>query len=156
GISAGRIHACALQTTGITCWGRDADGEIGNGINGVTPPAIEPPTKVTAPGGLAFNEVSAGAMHTCGRAGMDAYCWGNNSHGEVGDGTTSDQHMPTLVANLMGQSPTLVVGYTHSCATTSSGAFCWGDNAFGQLGDGTTMQSTVPITQKPAFGPGAT
>src|SRR3989441_9725566 len=53
----------------------------------------------TVAGGVRFVAVSASAFHTCGvTATGAAYCWGLNSHGQVGDGSTTNQSSPALVA----------------------------------------------------------
>jgi alpha-tubulin suppressor-like RCC1 family protein len=46
-----------------------------------------------------FTQIRTGASHTCGLTSEGlAYCWGYNGYGQLGDGTTTDQHTPTLVA----------------------------------------------------------
>jgi alpha-tubulin suppressor-like RCC1 family protein len=51
------------------------------------------------PPNLVFASVSAGYYHICGvtTAGA-AYCWGSNSNGVLGDGTTVDNFTPVPVA----------------------------------------------------------
>jgi alpha-tubulin suppressor-like RCC1 family protein len=89
-----------------------------------------------------FAAVSAGSAHTCGlTAAGAAYCWGYNSFGELGDGTTTNYRLtPVLVAG--GVSFAAVsAGFNHTCGLTAAGAsYCWGANYFGQLGDGGTTQ----------------
>ena len=97
-------------------------------------------------GGLLFWSVSAGGHGTCGIDGRgDAYCWGGNLNGELGDGTRAPHHDPALVSGgLTLQS--IDVGDQHVCGVTLDGAaYCWGDNASGQLGDGTNSGRLVPV-----------
>ena len=93
-ISAGNSHTCGLTLEGkIFCWGNGYSGQLGFG------PYVQPlkPT-LAVQGGLRFMEVSAGGAHTCGVTRSDLiYCWGNNSWGEIGDGTTNQALAPTLV-----------------------------------------------------------
>ena len=65
-----------------------------------------------------------------------AFCWGQNPHGELGDGTTEDRSTPTPV---LGDHTfvSLTGGITHTCGITDDGAaLCWGANNVGQIGDG--------------------
>lgn len=85
------------------CWGYNDFGQLGNGtdtgpetcVSGFT--CSRRPVAVT--GGLYFNQVSAGDVHTCARtASAVAYCWGADQGGEVGDGTWfKDRVKPTAV-----------------------------------------------------------
>ena len=105
-------------------------------------------TSVTFGIGFAFTQVSAGAggSHTCGMTtGGAAYCWGYNSYGELGDGTTTNRTSPVLV--LGGLSfPQVSAGASHTCGVTTGGAaYCWGDNSYGDLGNGTTTSSVTPV-----------
>lgn len=72
-------------------------------------------------------------------------CWGRNSSGEVGDGTTVDKSSPTLIDS--GVSYDFIsLGANHACGITSVGVLkCWGGNWQGQLGDGTTTQQNSPV-----------
>jgi alpha-tubulin suppressor-like RCC1 family protein len=95
-ISIGGNHACGVTTAGVgLCWGYNQNGQLGNGTSGVT--------ITTAPGtvsfvGVTLTQISAGASHTCAIAtGGSLYCWGDNSLGEIGDGTTTQRTLPTLV-----------------------------------------------------------
>jgi len=74
-----------------------------------------------------------------------AYCWGSNNQGRLGDGTTTDRTIPTLVS---GEYTWASVdgGVSHTCGVTTAGeAYCWGNNANGKLGDGTTTNRSVPV-----------
>ena len=87
---------------------------------------------------LSFASVSASSGHSCGvTAANDAYCWGVNSWGHLGDGTTATRSTPTLVTGGLSFA-SVSVGGGHSCGVTVQGAaYCWGENVQGQLGDGT-------------------
>jgi alpha-tubulin suppressor-like RCC1 family protein len=90
-------------------------------------------------------QVEAGSRHSCTlNAAGQAFCWGINGNGHLGDGTTTDRHVPTLVAGSLTFAA-LSVGYFHTCGLATSGtAYCWGGNAFGQVGDGTNTDRLVP------------
>jgi alpha-tubulin suppressor-like RCC1 family protein len=95
--------------------------------------------------------VTAGYRHTCGEGTNNrVYCWGYNSHGQLGDGTTTNR--PTAVAVLGGLFfAQATAGGFHTCAKTSGGvAYCWGRNQYGQLGDGTQGKRLTPT---PVMGP---
>jgi alpha-tubulin suppressor-like RCC1 family protein len=96
---------------------------------------------------LSFATISAGRSHACGvTTGGDAYCWGSNVHGQLGDGTTTDRLVPTLVSGGITFA-TVEVGRLHTCGLTPAGAaWCWGINESGTLGDGSAADfHTVPV-----------
>src|SRR5208283_5458147 len=76
------------------------------------------------------------------------WCWGSNTYGQVGDGTTTTRTTPVQVTALgNGNAQISGNGYTN-CARTSGGAvWCWGYNATGQLSNGTTSftPNGVPV-----------
>ncbi|MFI5297082.1 MAG: RCC1 domain-containing protein [Polyangiales bacterium] len=73
-------------------------------------------------------------------------CWGFNSSGQLGDGTTGDRTNPVSVAFLGGFASQVAIGDAFSCALLVDGRVrCWGSNARQQLGDGTMdWLRTVP------------
>jgi len=83
--------------------------------------------------------------HRCGlTSDGSASCWGNNYHGQLGDGTFDYRDSPTPVAgDHLFVSMTL--GGEHTCAITFAGSlYCWGNNEYGQVGDGTTVNRSTP------------
>jgi hypothetical protein len=93
-VSAGRVHTCAVDDSGgAWCWGSNENGRLGDN----TTVDHQSPTTVT---GLAAGvaKVFAGGHHTCVlREDGTAWCWGRNGDGQLGDGTTQDQHTAVAV-----------------------------------------------------------
>ncbi len=73
------------------------------------------------------------------------WCWGRNTDGQLGDGTTVDRVTSVPVQNLTGASQ-VSCGDAHTCALNSNGTvWCWGGNRVGQLGDGTRTTRLTPV-----------
>ena len=85
-------------------------------------------------------QIAAGYRHNCVLTPDSVLkCWGDNSSGQIGDGTTTERHSPTEVTEFEGGVLDFDGGDSHSCAVTSEGELkCWGRNEHGQLGIGTT------------------
>jgi alpha-tubulin suppressor-like RCC1 family protein len=161
-LGVGSMFACVHLSSGrLQCWGYNASGEIGNGSHANAPA----PVTVLNPVGAAPLEgavwVATGQSHACIFTNWEAvypfYCWGNNGMGQIGIGTvTLSEPLPRPVADIsglgggggggMGLEKQIVAGGTHTCAlTTGEGLKCWGANSNGQLGDGTTTDRLNPV-----------
>lgn len=94
---------------------------------------------------LQLAAVSAGLHHTCGLTpDSTAYCWGRNTEGESGDGTSTNRVRPVPVATSL-KFASMTAGTFHTCALTAAGvAYCWGWNLSGSLGVGDTDRRLVP------------
>ncbi|HBU47403.1 MAG TPA: hypothetical protein DEB46_03745 [Myxococcales bacterium] len=144
----GGFHSCAVMTTGaVQCWGRNAEGQLGNGSDqdAFVPVPVRDLSEVAQ---LALGDRHSCALNDQGKVS----CWGYNGYGQLGQGEipsprrcrlgqSSRNHChrwPVTVAAL----PTIeriAAGARHTCALGTNGkVWCWGDNRRGQLGDGTT------------------
>lgn len=90
--------------------------------------------------------LAAGGRHTCALvSGGDVKCWGDNSFGQLGDGTTTSRPAPGSVVGLADVVTAITAGNNHTCAVLADGGVqCWGANYGGQLGDGTTTSRSIP------------
>jgi alpha-tubulin suppressor-like RCC1 family protein len=150
-ISAGSEHTCALLSDGsVQCWGWNSDGQLGIGTN-TGPQTCNSfgcsTTPVPASGISTAIAISAGGYHTCALlSDGTVQCWGSNSNGQLGNGSTTDSFIPVTVSGI-STATTITTGKYHTCAILSGGAVqCWGRNAYGQLGDGSTTDSSIPVT----------
>jgi alpha-tubulin suppressor-like RCC1 family protein len=86
-----------------------------------------------------FATVQAGAYHSCGLTTSGAaYCWGNGTYGQLGNGAKASRLAPVAVAGSLSLNA-ISVGAIHSCGLTASGAaYCWGSDLYGELGAGVT------------------
>jgi len=146
-VDVGRDYSCAVTLAGRAfCWGAGLQGQLGNGLT----KNARYPRPVSS--SLSFGRVTAGDFHACAETttGNRTYCWGPNSAGELGDGTTTDRLTPVRVVGGLFFNQ-VSAGGEHTCGKTSAGrAYCWGFNNFGQLGNGTTDNSATPT---PVAGP---
>lgn len=145
-IDAGMSHVCGVAVTGITyCWGNGFRGALGNGA--LDGESSEP---VAVVGGHTFTRVWAGSGKACAlTTAHDAYCWGVNDHGVLGDGEPpeifKESATPIRVVGGHHFAALAVGGYQVCGITLDAQAYCWGWNRYGQLGDGTNTDSSVPV-----------
>jgi alpha-tubulin suppressor-like RCC1 family protein len=142
-IVVGATHTCALTTAGgVNCWGNNQYGQLGDGS---TEDRLAP-VEVAGLGSGVLAIVADGA-YTCAVTSMGgAKCWGDNSTGQLGDGTTVMRPTPVDVSGLASGVAAMSAGGLHTCALLVTGrAKCWGASGFGQLGNGTTSAPLGPV-----------
>ena len=162
-LSVGYFHACGLTSSGDTyCWGDNDGGQLGaastetcSGLGSVIDCSTVP---VPVEGGVTFASVSAGSFHSCGTTtGGLGFCWGSNSDGQLGNGTTNSAPTPSAVAGGLSFAAVSAFGRWHSCGlTTASLAYCWGFNDWGQVGNGTVDEVLQPSAVLGQAGPSGT
>jgi alpha-tubulin suppressor-like RCC1 family protein len=156
-VVTGGFHSCALRGDGTAwCWGANSSGQLGNGLITDSHHAVEvqkddsdlttnnPLTDVTA--------LTAGAEFTCAILNTgSAKCWGANGHGQLGDGSTTDRHVPAQVSGLDGtafpasHAARLSAADDHTCAIRGDqGLVCWGNGSDGEIGDGSMSDRNTP------------
>jgi alpha-tubulin suppressor-like RCC1 family protein len=134
-VSAGNNFSCALSSHGVAmCWGSNQYGKLGDGTTVTTRPAPSLVSDSAAP----QSNIMAGQFHSCSiSAAGDALCWGANSSGQLGDGTTISMNTPVFVSGITKEVVQIVGGNSHTCGLlVDSTVACWGYNGFGQLGHG--------------------
>lgn len=151
-VRVGSRHTCARKLDGsLWCWGRADFGALGLGTTvgdagffGEHGLAL--PHQVTALGNDVA-AIAAGENHTCAlKKDGTVWCWGDNTHGELGDGTTTLNPSPTQVIALGSTVVEIAAGQSHSCARKLDGSlWCWGGNDYGQVGDGTSTNRLEPV-----------
>jgi putative cell wall-binding protein/alpha-tubulin suppressor-like RCC1 family protein len=97
-VSAGQGHTCAVTLGGaVRCWGENDYGQLGNGSVTGSGLGVGVPVDVVGLGSGAVM-VAGGGRHTCAVTSDGAVkCWGENTDGELGDGTTTLSEVPVDV-----------------------------------------------------------
>jgi hypothetical protein len=146
-LGAGNEGGCATSSAGLAfCWGGGSYGQLGGGsvvTNSTVPRLVDR--------SLTFTQLAVSTYgHTCGLTPAgDAYCWGLNNVGQLGNGivfTDYEDSVPRLVVG-GHQFSELAVGYIHTCGvTTTHQLYCWGDDSRGELGSGKSVANGFTAT----------
>jgi alpha-tubulin suppressor-like RCC1 family protein len=147
-VQLGRSMGCALRGDGqVDCWGLDQPGNLGQGRE----QAGHLPTPTPIVGGQRFTALAVGQeQHACalGDSG-EAFCWGGNWHGALGNGGTQSVSRPEPVA---GGHRFQAIGAGHglTCGLTETGeALCWGQARGGTLGPDVPSHVSAPVPLSP-------
>ncbi len=142
-VSTGFQHSCALLASGtVICWGRGSLGQLGDGIDDSDHERREPNEVEGIDNAIA---ISTGRNFSCALLQTgEVQCWGQNSYGQLGNGTAELSAVPTPVSEITDAS-TITTGNEHACAIEDGQVYCWGRNSHGRLGDGTKEQRLEPV-----------
>jgi alpha-tubulin suppressor-like RCC1 family protein len=154
-IQGGTDFTAALTSAGqVWTWGGNGYGQLGDGSTALR----LTPAQVRLPGGASAASISVGAYHVLvlSHQGL-VFGWGRNAHGQLGDGTTTNQSKPVQVH--LDQAGQLATGVASSQAVTRDGSLlAWGRPIAGatgtQLGTGvgaTPVSVSLPATAKVAM-----
>ncbi|QWB99902.1 InlB B-repeat-containing protein [Mycoplasmatota bacterium] len=154
-ISLGSYHSSAITSEGrVFTWGSNEVGQLGDGTTAADGGGVSTPFDITSEFNLNTGEtvtsISLGSYHSSAITSEGrVFTWGNNSLGQLGDGTTTNnRNTPTEITSMFelnaGETVTsILLGSNHSSAISSEGrVFTWGSNYQGQLGDGTIGYSS--------------
>ncbi|MDT4953778.1 MAG: hypothetical protein QOJ02_1916 [Acidobacteriota bacterium] len=151
----GSLSSGEIQSMSYTVQVNAADGTSLNSTSSVSSSTNDPhtdnnsataTTNVTAnvifPGGVyGVTAIAAGQSHSLALKETEVWAWGDNSQGQLGNGTTNGSSYPVLVSNLFSVR-NIAAGGNHNVALKNDGTvWTWGDNRAGQLGDGTNVPS---------------
>ncbi|MEW2619830.1 Ig-like domain repeat protein [Streptomyces sp. NPDC048106] len=139
-------HSLALTSTGqVLAWGYNGSGQLGNGTttSSSLPVTVQLPADVVVTSVAGAHGFQSFALTSTGQV----LAWGDNTYGQLGDGTTTRRTVPVLVHLPEGTTVTAITGGDdHTIALTATGqVLAWGYNRYGQVGDGTTVNRTEPV-----------
>jgi alpha-tubulin suppressor-like RCC1 family protein len=143
-------HGCAVAASGLTCWGNNFWGQLGDGTY-VSEPNVSNSHVVTGIIGTPVS-VEVGDVFSCALTDVGTvWCWGDYYSSNFGDGGTN---VPTQVVGLPGAAREITAGSDFACALLATGEVdCWGNNGYGQLGCGFSGARSDVAVQ--ALGPGS-
>ncbi len=137
-VACGEAYTCAADSNGVSCWGAAGYQSVQTDAGYILTPTI-------VQGAPAATRIAASDRTSCVVANSEVWCWGDNTDGDVGDGTTAPRASPMHVNALTGASA-VATGSQHTCAVASGKVWCWGNNDRGQLGDNKAeAMSSSPI-----------
>lgn len=142
-IGAGGYTSCALLVGGsVRCWGLNSFGQVGDGTLGS---GMNRTTAVPVVGLGDATSLAVGSSHVCAVVSAGAvHCWGANTFGQLGDGTTDNRASPVQLRGRTAVA-SISAGGGHTCLAGQDHAFCLGANNSGQLGAGISLASSALV-----------
>jgi alpha-tubulin suppressor-like RCC1 family protein len=143
-------HTLFIKSDGtVLAWGLNDKGQLGNNTTSLTPNPTA--VQVQGEGGVGIlsgiTAVAAGnGFSVALKSDGTIWAWGDNTYGQLGDGTTTARLTPVQVTGLTGTFVAISAGGSHALAVKSDGRlWAWGNNSSGQLGDNSTDVRHTPV-----------
>lgn len=148
-MSYGFLHFFAITDNHkVYGWGNNFHAQLGNERLDTDDKNYNQPELNKFLSELNITSIKCGSFHSLALTlDGEVYAWGNNSFGQIGNGSRKDQNVPIKIDGFNGDLATMIsCGRDYSMALTKScHVFGWGCNEFGQLGDIDGDESVVPI-----------
>lgn len=144
---AGLASQAFADAKKVYAWGANGNGQLGDGTNTDNSAVIQvlglsDVVQVAGGGNSNTNSGFSLALKSDGTV----WAWGENSFGQLGDGTYTDRSIPVQVSGLSGIVQVATGWRSHCFALKSDGTvWAWGQNQYGQLGDGTSTDRGTPV-----------
>jgi len=150
-VCAGSGYTCGITTDSkLYCWG--AQIPVANNLYGTRPVQME----ILVGSDRLWSTVSCGMYHACAieETTRQIYCWGDNTYGQLGDGTNESSQSAVLVIpeGNIGWAE-VSAGGTQTCGRSATREiYCWGYAEGGQLGIGAIDQDYYDTPQRVSLG----
>jgi len=151
-IASGFGHTCTIALDKkIYCWGQNIFGQLGNNTEKSSQTPVLVDTTGALNGKTVKSIVSGNGNYNCVIASDDqAYCWGDNYYGQLGNNSNDNSKVPVPVdasGVLYGKTiKSITTGSAHTCVIASDdNAYCWGEGGSGQLGNNLSKQGLTPV-----------
>jgi alpha-tubulin suppressor-like RCC1 family protein len=148
-LAASGVYACAIDKDQSKCWGGNWSGQLGNNSKTSSNEPVEVVTDISGSKLSGLRTIAVSLLHSCAVDNSDhLWCWGDNTYGELGDGTTTSSSVAIRGAEGLAVRA-VSTALDATCIITTTGTVrCVGSNAYGQLGDGQMLyRPTAVITQ---------
>lgn len=132
-LTAGGWTLCAI-TDKAYCWGNDGGvgGTLGRGSNGNTsvPATVYSNNSVGLPPNQPVTDIDVDSDTTCSISGGQLYCWGRNTQGQLGIGSTYNSSNAARYVSTFSNTlvTSIATGYRHECAVAGGAVYCWGSD----------------------------
>lgn len=144
-ISVGYSHTCGINSGKLYCWGSDFFGQLGNGATSTA--NVGTPQQISTD--ITWQRVSSGDSHTCGINAGKLYCWGSDSEGQIGNGSsdTADMELPAQVGTSASWQE-VSAGETSTCGIDAGKLYCWGSDYYGEIGNGAASTNNIESAEQ--------